>query len=146
MPSYSILLHAANMICYPFSVACSVIDSTNGVARSTLSSSLACLFPWCRRWPTVHSFQPEQLNCVTSATVDQLVTNNCKVLWAPAASRTRTGKWVAVCEALLVKPADFRASAVVTAVGRRAGLQIPEAVPDHVFKVNSRAHNLHTDR
>lgn len=125
-------------------------DSTNGVARSTLSSSLACLFPWCRRWPTAHSFQPEQLNCVTQATVDQLVTHNCKILWAPAASRTSTGgstgKWVAVSEALLVKSADFRASAVITAVGRRAGLQIPEAVPDHVFKVNSRPHNLHTDR
>lgn len=99
--------------------------------------------PWCRKWPSAHSFQPKQLDCVTSATVAQLVMNGCKVLWAPAATGPSTdngsGKWVAASETCLVKPSDQMASAVITDVGRRAGLHIPQDLPDHVFKVGRQA-------
>ncbi|KAL3132925.1 hypothetical protein ABBQ38_006839 [Trebouxia sp. C0009 RCD-2024] len=94
-----------------------------------------------RKWPTAYTFQPEQLNSITSATVAQLVANDCKVFWAPAATgssiRSSSGKWVVASEACLVQPSDYMASAVTTAVGRRAGLQIPEAVPEHVCRALS---------
>ncbi|KAL3132912.1 hypothetical protein ABBQ38_006826 [Trebouxia sp. C0009 RCD-2024] len=86
-----------------------------------------------KKWPTAHSFQPKQLDCVTSATVEQLVTNDCKVLWSPAppvssilSYLTGGSKWVPASEACLVQPSDYRASAVIINVGRRCGLQIPE--------------------
>lgn len=112
-----------------------------------MHASKACLLPGCRKWPTAHSFQPKQLDCVTSATVEQLVTNDCKVLWSPAppvssilSYLTGGSKWVPASEACLVQPSDYRASAVIINVGRRCGLQIPENVPLHVFKASKQAH------
>ena len=114
--------------------------------QENLSTNLNMIAWWhaCRKWPTAHSFQPKQLDCVTSATVDQLVTNDCKVVWAPAGSSTdsSSGKWVAASEACLVQPADqmAMASAVIIDVGRRAGLHIPQDLPNHVFKASRQAH------
>ena len=93
----------------------------------------------CRKWPTAHSFQPKLLDSVTSATVDQLVASDCKVLWAPAADTSDAsgnGKWVTPSEACLVQPSDQKASSVIINVARRAGLQIPD-VPSHVYKASS---------
>ena len=118
--------------------------------QGNLNTNLNMIAWWhaCRKWPTAHSFQPKQLDCVTSATMDQLVTNDCKILWAPAAldgspagasTDSGTGTWVAASEACLVTPSDQLASAVIIDVGRRAGLHIPQNLPDHAFKASRQA-------
>ena len=85
---------------------------------------------------------------MTTATVDQLVANDCKVLWVPVADVSSqsffesrwsgSGKWVAPSEAVLVDPTNSMASAVIKNVGRRAGLYIPE-VPSYVFKASTQS-------
>ena len=95
------------------------------------------------------SFQPRLLDAVTGATVEQLVANKCKVLWAPAADVssqswitsdvTRSGQWVAPSEACLVQPSDHKASSVIINVARRAGLHIPD-VPPHVYEASKQTY------
>lgn len=140
------MLHAGHNIIEHQTVVSQRFKSTN-VAYATSSKveilNIPAWLPWCRKWPTAHSLQPQQLDCVTSATVDQLVTNDCKVLWAPAATgssaESSSGKWVSASEACLVNPSDEMASAVIIEVGRRAGLHIPQDLPDHVFKASRQA-------
>ena len=105
----------------------------------------------CRKWPTAHSFQPRLLDSVTSATIDAIIANHCKVLWAPAADTSSqasarsdasgNGKWVAPSGACMVQPSDQKASSVIINVARRAGLYIPD-VPSHVYQASRSRQSL----